>query len=178
MRHPTHATMSTPQNTLCLDRREEPTPLDMTNISKVLENDDKVKVAGVDGDGILRGKIMSKDKFLSTLKTGFGFSSAVFGWDMHDQLYTTDAKIASPDSGYTDFLAIADLGSFRRISWEDNIPFFLLNFTVDGAPVSVCSRSMLRSLRTELSAAGYSALAGGKIPSTCPLYKRAFIDVE
>jgi glutamine synthetase len=40
-----------------------------------------VKVAGVDLDGILRGKYMAKDKFFSAVKGGFGFCSVIFGWD-------------------------------------------------------------------------------------------------
>lgn len=40
-----------------------------------------VKVAGVDLDGILRGKYMAKDKFFSAVKNGFGFCSVIFGWD-------------------------------------------------------------------------------------------------
>jgi hypothetical protein len=38
-----------------------------------LVNDTKVKVAGIDADGVIRGKIMSKEKFLSAAKSGFGF---------------------------------------------------------------------------------------------------------
>jgi len=38
-----------------------------------LQNDIKVKVAGVDADGVMRGKVMAKDKFLSAAKSGFGF---------------------------------------------------------------------------------------------------------
>lgn len=38
-----------------------------------LQEDTKVKVAGIDADGVLRGKIMAKDKFLSAAKSGFGF---------------------------------------------------------------------------------------------------------
>jgi glutamine synthetase len=38
-----------------------------------LHEDTKVKVAGIDADGVLRGKIMAKDKFLSAAKSGFGF---------------------------------------------------------------------------------------------------------
>ncbi|CAJ0632404.1 4945_t:CDS:2 [Entrophospora sp. SA101] len=41
-------------------------------IEQLLENDERVKVAGVDVDGILRGKILTKNKFLSTLDDGFG----------------------------------------------------------------------------------------------------------
>jgi glutamine synthetase len=38
-----------------------------------LKNDTKIKVAGIDADGVLRGKIMSKGKFMSATKSGFGF---------------------------------------------------------------------------------------------------------
>jgi glutamine synthetase len=38
-----------------------------------LQDDAKVKVAGIDADGVMRGKIMSKDKFMSAARSGFGF---------------------------------------------------------------------------------------------------------
>tara|TARA_R110000737_G_C14262294_1_gene428773 strand:- start:152 stop:367 length:216 start_codon:yes stop_codon:yes gene_type:complete len=53
----------------------------------------KVKVAIVDIDGVLRGKFMHRDKFLSALESGFGFCSVVFGWDMGDVSYTNDIKV-------------------------------------------------------------------------------------
>jgi len=34
----------------------------------------KVQIGGSDIDGVLRGKIMKKSKFLSTIKDGFGKS--------------------------------------------------------------------------------------------------------
>lgn len=40
-----------------------------------------VKVAAVDIDGVLRGKYVSKNKFLSASKKGLAFCSVVFGWD-------------------------------------------------------------------------------------------------
>ena len=47
----------------------------------------KVKVAITDIDGILRGKYIHKDKFLSILEGGFGFCDVVFGWDSNDVCY-------------------------------------------------------------------------------------------
>jgi hypothetical protein len=44
----------------------------ISKITKELENDAKVKVAAVDIDGVLRGKVMQKSKFFSILKDGFG----------------------------------------------------------------------------------------------------------
>ena len=46
-----------------------------------------VKVGVFDSDGILRGKLMSRAKFFSSLDQGFGFCDVVLGWDSNDQLY-------------------------------------------------------------------------------------------
>jgi glutamine synthetase len=41
----------------------------------------KVKLAGIDADGVLRGKVVSKDKLLSAIKSdGLGWCSVIFGW--------------------------------------------------------------------------------------------------
>ncbi|KAE8390447.1 hypothetical protein BDV23DRAFT_193829 [Aspergillus alliaceus] len=136
------------------------TTITLENLSSVLADDIKVKVAGIDCDGILRGKVMAKEKFLGIAQKGFGFSSAVFGWDMQDVLYTTDANIAPKDSGYVDFIAIPDLSSFRRIPWEDNIPFFLVRFIQNGQTVSADGRNMLKSICDKLAAENCQAMAG------------------
>jgi glutamine synthetase len=47
----------------------------------------KIKLAIADVDGILRGKLMHKDKFLAAADSGFGFCDVVFGWDAADQVY-------------------------------------------------------------------------------------------
>lgn len=136
------------------------TTITLENLSSALADDIKVKVAGIDCDGILRGKVMAKEKFLGIAQKGFGFSSAVFGWDMQDVLYTTDANIAPKDSGYVDFIAIPDLSSFRRIPWEDNIPFFLVRFIQNGQAVSADGRNMLKSICDKLAAENCQAMAG------------------
>ncbi|KAH7137487.1 hypothetical protein B0J13DRAFT_609512 [Dactylonectria estremocensis] len=128
--------------------------------AKLLANDTKVKVAGIDFDGVLRGKIMAKDKFLSSVKGGFGMSSAIFGWDMHDVLYTTETSITSADGGYADLTAEIDLGSMRRLPFEENIPMFLLNFSTGGTPVCADGRSMMTSLVKSLAEAGVKGFAG------------------
>ncbi|MFI4925037.1 MAG: glutamine synthetase, partial [Vicinamibacteria bacterium] len=46
-----------------------------------------VKVAVSDIDGILRGKLLHKDKFVSAVEGGFGFCDVVYGWDLHDVCY-------------------------------------------------------------------------------------------
>ena len=43
-------------------------------------NPGHVKVGVFDIDGVMRGKYMSRAKFLSALKKGFGFCDVVLGW--------------------------------------------------------------------------------------------------
>lgn len=45
-------------------------PYTLADIERELANDDKVQLAGIDIDGILRGKIVTKAKFLSVAKSG------------------------------------------------------------------------------------------------------------
>ena len=135
------------------------------SLPKLLENDTKVKVAGIDIDGILRGKLMSNKKFLSIAKDGFGFCSVIFGWDMHDQTYFRELKISNAENGYRDIIAVPDLGSYRRIPWEDNVPFFIVSFMdpVTGAPVSACPRGLLKTAVDKLEENGLGAMAGGEL---------------
>ncbi|MEP7248130.1 MAG: glutamine synthetase, partial [Gammaproteobacteria bacterium] len=46
-----------------------------------------VKIGVVDTDGILRGKYLSRDKFVSALDKNLGFCDVILGWDSSDQLY-------------------------------------------------------------------------------------------
>ena len=133
------------------------------NAAEILQNDTKVKVAGIDVDGQLRGKLMAKKKFLSILSDGFGFCSVIFGWDMHDQTYFKELAISNKENGYRDIVAVPDLSSFRRIPWEENVPFFLVSFfdPETRQPVCACPRGLLKTVLGKAEAAGYNAMAGG-----------------
>lgn len=135
------------------------------NVAEILKNDTKVKVAGVDVDGILRGKLMKKDKFLSIITEGFGFCSVIFGWDQHDATYYKELAISNKENGYRDLVAVPDLRSFRRIPWENNVPFFLISFLDPDTrePVCACPRGLIKTAAAKAEAAGYRAMAGGML---------------
>ncbi|KAL5416700.1 hypothetical protein PMIN03_002005 [Paraphaeosphaeria minitans] len=136
----------------------------LERLPELLKNDNAVKVAGIDVDGILRGKLMAKNKFLSIAEEGFGFCSVIFGWDMHDQTYFRELGISNKENGYRDVMAIPDLSSFRRIPWEKNVPFFLVSFhdPDTGASLSACPRSILKRTVGKLRKQGYGAMAGAE----------------
>ena len=145
-------------------KEKEPETLTLDSLEATFKHDTKIKLAGVDIDGVLRGKLISKKKFLSVAKDGFGFCSVLFGWDMHDQTYFRELKISNAENGYKDLVAKIDLTSFRRIPWEHDVPFFLVSFfdSDTGKPVSACPRSLLKSAVSKAEKAGYSALAGAE----------------
>lgn len=139
------------------------TEVAIDSLPELLEHDTKVKLGGFDIDGIIRGKLISKKKFLSVAEDGFGFCSVIFGWDMHDQTYFKELKISNKDNGYHDLIAVPDISSYRRIPWEDNVPFFLVSFFDPDThkPVSACPRGLLKIAVDRLEEQGLSAMAGG-----------------
>jgi glutamine synthetase len=118
----------------------------------------KVKYAIVDIDGVLRGKVVSTDKFLSCLEGGSSFCDVVLGWDSADKCYEEDIKFTGWHSGYPDVKTSVDLKTFRNIPWDNDIPFFLADFkSQDGNPLSICPRSLLKKIKSETEELGYQS---------------------
>jgi glutamine synthetase len=121
----------------------------------------KVKVAVTDVDGILRGKYLHKDKFLSAAEGGgFGFCNVVFGWDSGDVCYDNGAYTGW-HTGYPDAVARVDLSTARTVPWDGNVPFFLGDFEDGkGAPLAICPRQTLKRVLARAREAGFAARAG------------------
>lgn len=120
----------------------------------------RIKVAIVDVDGILRGKYLHKEKFLSAADSGFGFCNVIFGWDSADVCYD-DATYTGWHTGYPDALARIDLNSYRKVPWDGGIPFFLADFDDGkGRPLEVCPRQLLKKVIARLRDAGFMASCG------------------
>jgi glutamine synthetase len=115
----------------------------------------KVKIALADIDGILRGKYISTDKFLSVIETGMGFCDVIFGWDAGDVVYE-NVHYTGPHTGYPDCPAELDINTFRKIPWENDIPFFLGELTDEkGNPSPVCPRQLLKKIIKSANQMGY-----------------------
>ncbi|CAG0970753.1 partial glutamine synthetase, partial [Gammaproteobacteria bacterium] len=116
-----------------------------------------VKVAVADIDGILRGKVLHKDKFASAVEGGFGFCDVVYGWDMHDQCYD-NTTVTGWHKGYPDALARLDLSTHRKVPWDGGIDFFLGNFvrTVKGReePFPLDGRQVLKRVLARAAKSG------------------------
>jgi len=125
-------------------------------VSQLAEQDtQKVKLAVTDIDGVLRGKVVSFEKFKAIAEKGFGFCNVIFGWDAADLAYD-NAKITGWHTGYPDATAMIDASTFRRVPWENNIPFFLADFADEkGGKLEVCPRSLLKKILAQSESAGY-----------------------
>jgi len=130
----------------------------LTELLKQLaeKNTTKVKLAITDMDGILRGKMVSFEKFCSIVEKGFGFCNVVFGWDAGDVAYD-NVKYTGWHTGYPDAIAIIDIDTIREIPWEENIPFFLADFRDEkGKDLSICPRSLLKKITAQAENAGFT----------------------
>jgi len=113
----------------------------------------KVKIAITDIDGILRGKYISTEKFLLVIQKNIGFCDVVFGWDANDVAYD-NASFTGWHSGYPDTPARIDINTFRKIPWEQDLPFFLCELINDAS--YVCPRTLLKAIIKKAEGMGFS----------------------
>jgi glutamine synthetase len=116
-----------------------------------------VKVGVTDVDGIIRGKYMSRAKFLSALDHGFGFCDVVLGWDSQDQLYD-NVKFTGWHTGYPDAPVRIIVDSCRPLPFEDAGLFFLCEF--EPPADALCPRGMLRRVIERTHALGFDPYVG------------------
>jgi glutamine synthetase len=120
----------------------------------------RVKVAVTDIDGVLRGKYLHRDKFLSAVDSGFGFCDVVLGWDSADVCYD-NSSYTGWHTGYPDAIASLDLSTARKVPWDNNIPFFLGDFcTSEGNPLDICPRQLLKKVIAKAEKMGFKAFFG------------------
>ena len=116
-----------------------------------------VKVGVFDIDGVMRGKYMSRAKFLSALDKGFGFCDVVLGWDSQDQLYD-NVTYTGWHTGYPDAPVRILPDSIRELPFEDNTLFFLGEFAEKAE--AVCPRGVLRRVIDRAQSMGFDARVG------------------
>jgi glutamine synthetase len=99
-----------------------------------------VKVGAFDLDGVLRGKYISREKFLSALESGFGFCDVVLGWDIEDRTYD-NITFTGWHTGFPDASVRVLPETCRAIPFEESTLLFLGEFI--GSAAELCPRGML-----------------------------------
>ncbi|TVQ68086.1 MAG: glutamine synthetase [Balneolaceae bacterium] len=113
----------------------------------------KVKYGITDIDGILRGKIISAEKFLKAIRNGFGFCNVIFGWDSNDEIYSREG-LTGWHTGYPDSDAAIDLDTGRLIPREPDTPFYLADFEPSEQLSAICPRSLLKRVAMKAETMG------------------------
>lgn len=96
---------------------------------------------------------------MSNLQLILSFSS---GWDIHDAVYSKELLISNRANGYRDILASIDLSTFRRLPWENDVPFVLVSFLDPETkePICACPRGALKKTMEKAASAGWDCYAG------------------
>lgn len=115
-----------------------------------------VKLGVADIDGILRGKYMSRAKFLSALEKGFGFCDVVVGWDSNDQLYD-NVSYTGWHTAYPDVPVRILPDTCRTLPFEGDVPFFLCELAEKAE--AICPRGVLRRVLAKADQMGFAVSA-------------------
>lgn len=123
----------------------------------ILERDiQNIKIGVFDIDGILRGKYVSREKFLSVLEKGLGFCSVIYGWDCDDKLYD-NVKFTGWHTGYADVPVKILPETMREMPLESNTLFVLGEL----APPAdeICPRRVLQRILSRAEGLGFTTYA-------------------
>ena len=121
-----------------------------------LGNHSHIRVGVFDVDGVLRSKLISKEKLIKVQTDGFGFCDVIFGWDVTDSCYS-----AIKDFGYPDEKVTLDQSTLRFIPWQDNRPFILGDFNHNKTGLSkACPRSLLKRTLSSFKEMGIEVKVG------------------
>jgi glutamine synthetase len=84
------------------------------------------------------------------------------GWDIQDGIYSKELLIGNKANGFRDIIAIVDLSTYRIISWENNVPFFLVSFFDPDTrqPICVDPRGVLKTITDRGAAIDRECIAG------------------
>ena len=118
-----------------------------------------VKVGVFDTDGILRGKYLSRAKFLSGLDKDLAFCDVILGWDLNDQLYD-NVQFTGWHTAYPDATVRVLPATRREIPFEPKTALFLAEFS--GRAETVCPRGTLRRVLERAAHMGYAVSAAAE----------------
>jgi glutamine synthetase len=137
------------------------TAADLAKTTTFLQDHDiaHVKVGVFDGDAILRGKYLSREKFLHALEHGMGFCDVVLGWDSNDQLFD-NVKFTGWHTAYPDAMVRILPSTQRLIPYEPKTALFLAEFS--GSAEEVCPRATLRRVLARAHDLGFAVSAAAE----------------
>ena len=112
----------------------------------------RFKIGVIDFNGVLRGKFISKKKFISGLGNGLSFCDVVIGCDVNDDLID-GMKYTGWSTGYPDAPLEIDISTGVMLPSDPYSLFFICNFS--GESAKICPRSILQKVISKSSSLGF-----------------------
>ncbi len=115
-----------------------------------------VAVAYVDVDGLLRGKLLAREKLLAALGAGLNYCNVVLGWDSADALYD-NVSASGWHTGFPDTAVRVVPESCRLLPFDADRPLFLVEMS--GPEAAVCPRATLGRVIARAAELGFDVAA-------------------
>jgi len=114
-----------------------------------------------DVDGVCRGKMHSGDKMADLLRDGGTMASAVFGWDIADELYGPGVDFAGAHTDLGDIGLRLDPATARQLPWDAQRWCLIGDYwQADGQPLPICPRQVLKGVLAKAAEQGLSVQVG------------------
>lgn len=127
---------------------------------------DIVRLAYPDQHGLVRGKWLTRDAFMSAMRNGFDFGVAHTCWDTGQTIVYNPFIVGggfgrSDMSGFPDGLLVPDPLTFRIVPWAHRAGWILTDlYYSNGNPVPFAPRHVLRRVLDDLGARGFRCVTG------------------
>ncbi len=125
---------------------------------------DTVVVAITDMQGRLQGKRFHARYFLDEVMP-HATEACAYLLAVDTEMNTVDGyQLASWETGYGDFVLVPDMATLRAVPWQPGTALVLADVAaLDGAPVAVSPRQVLRAQLDRAAERGWTALAGTEL---------------
>jgi glutamine synthetase len=125
---------------------------------------DTVIVALTDMQGRLQGKRIHARFFLEDT-VAHGTEACAYLLAVDTEMNTVDGyDLASWETGYGDFVLVPDFATLRAVPWQPGTALVLADVTaLDGSPVRVSPRQVLRAQLDRAAERGWAALSGTEL---------------
>ncbi|NIC40471.1 glutamine synthetase family protein [Aquabacterium sp. A08] len=114
-----------------------------------------------DLDGLCRGKTLSGERMADLLVQGGTIASAVFGWDVADDLYQHGVDFAGLGTALGEIGLRLDPATARQLPWDEG-RWVLIgeHLQPDGTPLPICPRQVLQRVLAEAQRMDLSVQVG------------------
>jgi glutamine synthetase len=125
---------------------------------------DTVVLAFTDMQGRLQGKRLSAEFFIDEVAERFS-EGCNYLLAVDVEMNTVDGyAMSSWDRGYGDFVLVPDMGTLRKVPWQDGTALVIADLTwLDGSPVVASPRQILKAQTQRLAERGWLAMAGTEL---------------